>query len=100
MVVASTEHHINSVQNRTPQIVITECGTDSLPSSTKRKPKELLDFHHSASGTLRGSWRDPVRVGTTGVPVMAQWLANPIRNHEVASSIPGLAQWVNYLVLP
>ena len=26
-----------------------------------------------------------------GVPVMAQWLSNPTRAHEVASSIPGLA---------
>ena len=25
---------------------------------------------------------------------------NPTRNHEVASLIPGLAQWVKYLVLP
>ena len=25
---------------------------------------------------------------------MAQWLTNPTRNHEVASLIPGLAQWV------
>ena len=27
-------------------------------------------------------------------PVVAQWLMNPTRNHEVESSIPGLAQWV------
>ena len=29
-----------------------------------------------------------------GVPVVAQWLTNPTRNHGVAGSIPGLAQWV------
>ena len=29
-----------------------------------------------------------------GVPVVAQCLANPTRNHEVAGSIPGLAQWI------
>ena len=27
---------------------------------------------------------------------MAQWLTNPTRNHEVAGSIPGLAQWANH----
>ena len=32
--------------------------------------------------------------GGTGVPVVAQWLTNPTRNHEVVGSIPGLAQWV------
>ena len=29
-----------------------------------------------------------------GVPVVAQWLTNPTRNHAVVGSIPGLAQWV------
>ena len=34
-----------------------------------------------------------------GVPVVAQWLMNLIRNHEVVGSIPGLTQWVKDLAL-
>ena len=35
-----------------------------------------------------------------GVPVVAQWLTNPTRNHEVAGSVPALAHWVNDPALP
>ena len=35
-----------------------------------------------------------------GVPVVAQWLTNPTRNHEVAGLVPALAQWVNNSALP
>ena len=34
-----------------------------------------------------------------GVPVVAQWLTNQTSNHEVASSIPALSQWVKDLAL-
>ena len=36
----------------------------------------------------------------SGVPLMAQWLANPTRNHEVDGSTPDLPQWVKDLALP
>ena len=31
---------------------------------------------------------------------MAQWLTNPTRNHEVAGSVPALAQWFEDLAQP
>ena len=34
-----------------------------------------------------------------GVPLLAQWLTNTTRNHEIVGSIPGRTQWVKDLVV-
>ena len=31
-----------------------------------------------------------IRLSLGGVPIVAQWLTNPIRNHEVVGSVPSL----------
>ena len=56
-----------------------------------------LVHQNSLTKQLQIFWRN-VKKATFGVPVVAQWLTNPPRNHEVVGSIPGLAQWVKAAV--
>ena len=46
------------------------------------------------------NWEKRSKTVSAGVPVVAQWLTNPTRNHEVAGLITGLDQWVKDLALP
>ena len=48
---------------------------------------------HDRKGLIRKTETDS-KISKPGVPVVAQWLTQPTGNHEVAGSIPGLAQWV------
>ena len=50
--------------------------------------------------SIRGKKYKHKEVKNPGVPVVAQWLTNPTRNHEVAGLIPGLARCVKDLVSP
>ena len=35
-----------------------------------------------------------------GVPIVAQWVTNPTKNHGIVCSIPGLTEWVKDPALP
>ena len=65
---------------------------------------EILWFVTTAGGgchwQLVGRYQDAVKNLILGVTVVAQWLTNPTGNHEVAGSVPGLAQWVKDPALP
>ena len=48
----------------------------------------------------RGILLSTTKHSLLGVPIVAQWLTNPTRNHEVVGLIPGLVQWVKDPKLP
>ena len=53
-----------------------------LLDEVSQKEKDTISYHLY----LESKWQ--------GVPVVAQWLMNPTRNHEVERLTSGLTQWV------
>ena len=68
-------------------------GLFSLPEDTCYNMDERREHY--------AKYKEPgTKSQMLGVPVVAQWLTNPTRNHEVVGLIPGLAQWVKDPALP
>ena len=68
-----------------------------MPPIWKGTPK-LIPFEEFQSE--RSALTALNRKHTRGVPIVAQWLTNPTRNHKFAGSVPALAQWVKDPALP
>ena len=63
-------------------------GTDTLTSDLTKKVTVSEELPRLVITTKKILFKTP----TFRVPVVAQWLTNPTRNHDVAGSTPGLAR--------
>ena len=68
------------------QVCLEAIAVEILPGNEIPAKKKLRKSH--------------LKTSFLGVPIVAQWLTNPTRNHEVAGSIPGTTQWVKDQALP
>ena len=56
--------------------------------------RKIIKFIHNSITTQSEQQRDFKKGGAGVVPIVAQWLTNLPRSHEVTSSIPDIAQRV------
>ena len=76
-----------------------ENGCTNISSSPWFQLLFFFFLHVGKRNYKQKNWLIIRKFSSYGVPVVAQWLTNPTRNHEVSGSIPGLAQWVEDLAL-
>ena len=61
---------------------------------------QVVNIFHLVGGGIGFTFVKQLRNCALGVALVAPRLTNPTRNHEVAGSIPALAQWVKDPALP
>ena len=73
---------------------ICQTEKDKYCDNNKTDPQNKLAVITGEGEEGRDRREQQIKKFKLGVPVVDQWLTNPTSTHEVADSIPGLAQWV------